>query len=166
MKTCTKCKILKSTLDFGAEKRTKTGLQSACKACQNDRGKKRYSQIKEHAKSMAKEYRQNNYTKRIEIERKSRLKNKEKYRTFRSQRQSYRNYILNEKRFLILPKELRKIYSSECFKCGSKDSQSLDHIIPLSKGGRHSIGNIMTLCISCNASKGSKTLVQWLYQGR
>jgi len=164
MKTCTKCKILKPTLDFGVEKRTKIGLQAACKACQNNRGKKRYSQIKEYAKKQATEYRNSNYQKRIEIERKSRLKNKEKYRMLRSERQSYRNYAINSRRFLILPKELKKIYSSECFKCGSNKNQSLDHIVPISRGGSHSIGNIMTLCKNCNASKGNKYLVQWLYK--
>ena len=164
MKTCTVCKIDKNISCFGVEKRTKSGFQASCKECNNLRGKERYLKIKEYAKKQAIEYRNKNYQKRIEIERKSRLKNKEKYRMLRSERQSYRNYAINSRRFLILPKELKKIYNSGCFKCGSNENQSLDHIVPISRGGNHSVGNIMTLCKNCNASKGNKYLVQWLYK--
>lgn len=34
---------------------------------------------------------------------------------------------------------------------------TIDHIIPLSKGGKHEIGNIAPCCRRCNSSKGNKT---------
>lgn len=33
---------------------------------------------------------------------------------------------------------------------------TLDHVIPLSKGGAHSIGNLAAACMPCNLEKGSK----------
>ena len=36
---------------------------------------------------------------------------------------------------------------------------TMDHVIPLSKGGEHSIENIVPACLSCNAGKGAKS---WL----
>ncbi|MEC4611819.1 HNH endonuclease [Tsukamurella tyrosinosolvens] len=35
-------------------------------------------------------------------------------------------------------------------------SASLDHIVPLSKGGEHSIGNVQLAHFSCNSQKGDK----------
>ena len=36
----------------------------------------------------------------------------------------------------------------------------IDHIIPLSKGGRSDWSNLVTACSRCNSSKGSQTLEQ------
>ena len=35
-------------------------------------------------------------------------------------------------------------------------NESLDHIIPLSKGGKHSKNNVRIICLWCNLDKGSK----------
>lgn len=44
-----------------------------------------------------------------------------------------------------------------CFWCGKKlDNYHVDHVIPISKGGRHSIGNIVISCPSCNSIKNNK----------
>lgn len=44
-----------------------------------------------------------------------------------------------------------------CLACGATHSLSLDHIVPLSKGGDNSDDNLQTLCHSCNSSKGDST---------
>ncbi len=50
----------------------------------------------------------------------------------------------------------------KCQICGrsAKDGAILhiDHIIPISKGGRTEIDNLRTLCQSCNLGKGSSVL--------
>lgn len=37
-----------------------------------------------------------------------------------------------------------------------------DHVIPLARGGRHAIGNLLPACQSCNSAKGDRLLVEWL----
>jgi 5-methylcytosine-specific restriction endonuclease McrA len=48
-----------------------------------------------------------------------------------------------------------------CAYCGESAELTREHIIPLSRGGRHSIGNLLPVCGPCNFSKGSRLLVEW-----
>lgn len=43
---------------------------------------------------------------------------------------------------------------NRCLRCGSQEQLSLDHIVPLSKGGTNDESNLQTLCRRCNSSKG------------
>ena len=53
-------------------------------------------------------------------------------------------------------------YEGMCFVCGSPDRITLDHLIPLSRGGEHSKRNCRPLCWSCNSSKRDSKLTEWL----
>lgn len=64
----------------------------------------------------------------------------------------------------ILDKEWRRLYRSPCFYCGAVDAGTVDHVIPISRGGRQSIGNLVPACGSCNSSKHDKLLVEWRYR--
>lgn len=44
-----------------------------------------------------------------------------------------------------------------CQYCGSTKHLTLDHVIPVSKGGKHTWDNIVTACESCNNRKGDRT---------
>jgi 5-methylcytosine-specific restriction endonuclease McrA len=48
-----------------------------------------------------------------------------------------------------------------CVYCGHEAKLTLDHVIPLSKGGKHSKDNVVAACLCCNDSKGNKTLEEW-----
>jgi 5-methylcytosine-specific restriction endonuclease McrA len=69
--------------------------------------------------------------------------------------------LVLDSKYVIIYKDLKKIYDEQCFNCGATENQSLDHRIPLSRGGEHKIGNMMTLCQPCNASKSSRTIMEW-----
>lgn len=45
----------------------------------------------------------------------------------------------------------------ECQYCGTKRDLTLDHVIPSSKGGQHTWGNLVTACKRCNSLKGDRT---------
>lgn len=48
-----------------------------------------------------------------------------------------------------------------CYLCGKQPKgwhRTLDHVIPLSRGGSHTPGNLRVACRSCNASKNARML--------
>ena len=62
-----------------------------------------------------------------------------------------------------IPLEVRKfVYQRDkyqCQSCGKTDQEtklSIDHIIPLSRGGSNDISNLQTLCLICNQIKNNK----------
>lgn len=63
--------------------------------------------------------------------------------------------------YAISKKEVTKLLSLPCFYCGAFGKQTLDHVIPVSRGGAHSIGNLVTACKSCNSSKQAHTIMEW-----
>jgi 5-methylcytosine-specific restriction endonuclease McrA len=56
-------------------------------------------------------------------------------------------------------------YDYLCAYCGAKPKKlTVDHIIPLSKGGRDAIGNVLPACSRCNNMKRSVLLIVWRYR--
>lgn len=55
-----------------------------------------------------------------------------------------------------------ELYDNTCIYCGSKESLSLDHIVPLNGGGAHCEDNLTVACRSCNASKNDRPLIEWI----
>ena len=58
-------------------------------------------------------------------------------------------------------------YGHRCAYCGKKiEKLTMDHVVPISRGGNHSIDNIVPACGSCNSSKHDKPLLIWMWQQR
>lgn len=46
----------------------------------------------------------------------------------------------------------------KCLKCGASEYLTIDHILPISKGGGNEASNLQTLCLACNVQKGVQTI--------
>ena len=55
---------------------------------------------------------------------------------------------------------LFKITNNKCIYCG-KTSESLDHLQPMSKGGKNITSNCVPCCLSCNGKKSDSEVLSW-----
>lgn len=52
-------------------------------------------------------------------------------------------------------------FDGKCYYCGAP-WRHIDHIVPLSRGGKHEIDNLVTACAKCNTTKHNKLLgTEW-----
>jgi 5-methylcytosine-specific restriction endonuclease McrA len=63
-------------------------------------------------------------------------------------------------------KRLCRRYDNRCFYCGSDGPLTMDHVIPISRGGRHSVGNLLPACKGCNSTKNNRTIMEWRLSDR
>lgn len=52
----------------------------------------------------------------------------------------------------------------KCMKCGATGELTVDHIVPLSKGGTNAPMNLQAMCSLCNQRKGNRS--SWLWWER
>ena len=152
-KICSVCKINQKINNFYKVSGTER-VRSNRKTCFKDYNLKN----KERKKVYDFEYRQINKKRIAKVSRKYHVSNRERARDAAHRRRSIQ---MNNGSFKIYKKELFKIYNSPCFYCGSLDKITIDHIIPISRGGTHSIGNLVAACAFCNGSKSNKFLIEW-----
>lgn len=72
-------------------------------------------------------------------------------------RQRRRARILGALKNDLTPQQWEAIkahYKHRCVYCGTRPKRlTKDHILPLSKGGNHSVDNVVPACLSCNSRK-------------
>jgi len=130
-----------------------------------------YLRNPERLSQMTTAWREANPEKVREYKRAYKLRNPDKDRQYYEQNK-WRYEISRAKRraikakasiYVITAKDVSKIMSRPCIYCGAK-AEHLEHVIPLSRGGLHSIGNLAPACAKCNLSKGAKLIVEWKYR--
>ncbi len=65
---------------------------------------------------------------------------------------------------VVIPRDLRRMQHRQrgcCFYCGERKPLTIEHLIPLARGGRDCIGNYCLVCKSCNSSKNSLLLMEY-----
>lgn len=52
-------------------------------------------------------------------------------------------------------------FDHACAYCGATGDLEVEHVVPISNGGEHHLGNIVPACHHCNSSKASKDAYTW-----
>jgi len=86
----------------------------------------------------------------------------EKGRFTRKNNKHKRRAITREGNFNLSDwKRIQDEHGNKCANCGKEGKLSIDHIIPITRGGEHVAGNIQPLCINCNSQKNQRTMEEW-----
>jgi 5-methylcytosine-specific restriction endonuclease McrA len=173
MAVCRKCERDLPQSSFGkyTNKRDGTVKVGYRKVCQTCRGKQ-IDPAKRRAATLR--WREAHPDRVYEAQRAYAKRNPDKVLAWRrAHHKSPKTYATNARRrarraaattYTVAPRDLRRLYSSPCWACGSTDQVQWDHIIPLTRGGSHGIGNALPLCKPCNCSKHGQLLAEWRYR--
>ena len=52
-------------------------------------------------------------------------------------------------------------FGYRCAYCGAETKLTMDHVVPVTMGGKTCIDNIIPACASCNSSKSNNDMVEW-----
>lgn len=157
-KTCTKCKVTKPLTDFYKQAAGKFGVQSECKPCWKVRLATDYQKNRQAVINRTAAYNIANRDAYNERRRKNHLERPELYLGAAQRRRARKNA---GGVFRISNQELGRLYKKSCFYCGSTNEITMDHVVPLVRGGRHSIGNLVAACATCNKSKNYRFITEW-----
>ncbi len=180
LKRCSGCGENKDKNTFHKNKKRKDGLQPFCKECAEKYDKEYREKNKEKKRAYRREYYIKNQKQERANEKKYRLKNKDqikayqkKYRESEEGKKSFKKSNLKY-RARIKGATPSNFHAAEVFqrdgyicqncRCKTRPDfkntvhpkyPNLDHIIPLSKGGDHSMRNTQCLCRDCNIKKNN-----------
>lgn len=157
MKICQTCGVEKDLSKFSKSSSNKDFHQHKCKDCfaswyltnRNKRLLKDKQNYLVNKDAICKRKRDNYYLDPL----KSNLKE-----------QKRRAQKLSNGIYKITTKEFKKLKNQNCFYCGSYNQIEIDHVLPISRGGTHSVGNLVSACLKCNRSKKDKTIMEWRNQ--
>jgi len=163
LKTCKQCKIEKeiSAFSFVDKTRRPNLLRLNCNKCRNIENLKRISLkrvVENKERKSHKIYTDEEKRLRVnEFNRLWRINNPEKWK-FANRMGRHRRRALGA---ICSTEWIAKVSMlgnkcQSCFKTEPEIKITIDHIIPVSKGGTNSIDNLQPLCMKCNQKKHAK----------
>jgi 5-methylcytosine-specific restriction endonuclease McrA len=184
-KRCPGCQQVKCRRAFGRSLGMRDGLQPYCRECR--RAKQRESESRPWLRDDYKEaHRIKNNPLRKAYYEANREKYREHSRAYHEanrdkHREQMRDYQRNNREAFTVRnanrhaqkakaggsftlqdwEALKAYYDYTCLRCGRQEPEielTIDHVVPLSQGGRNSIENLQPLCRACNLSKHAKTI--------
>jgi 5-methylcytosine-specific restriction endonuclease McrA len=185
LKTCAVCRAELSRSEFHKDKTKKDGLVSTCKPCAKARATEWYLANPERAKEARRGWDSRNRDHLNALRKQQRKDNPERFRAKRERLDKGRQ-AENVKRWVENNRDRRRMHALahqnkrrhapgtgftaddvlrllheqnfECVACRAsvQEKRHVDHIVPLSRGGRNDLDNIQILCPPCNLCKRAR----------
>ena len=180
MRFCHTCCVIKLLEEFYNHKKCQHGKSSICKSCKMEQDRSYRKENRERIRAYQREYRKKNKIKVDAWQSKYRATNREeiharlaawKANHIEKVRDWGRTSFKKRRALIRKAKHVERvsldiIYQRDyglCSLCHTKvrrEDASLDHIIPLSKGGDHTYQNCALAHMRCNSSKGNGNKIQ------
>lgn len=146
MKRCSNCGDWKAFTSFHKRKELKDGHRSVCKEC------------RKHENPSAKVRMANHYAANPETKKMTDRKYRETHKDEIKVRNKVNHALRKTTGHLTgdVWRSIVKKHDGRCARCGLKLGMDLtvDHVVPVSKGGPNFSSNLQPLCGSCNSKKG------------
>lgn len=133
LKYCGTCRTVKPLSDFSHLRKYSDGYNCSCKDCKNHANRVTYKKLVDNGTGKA-------YYANLQHARRAALHGS------------------------FTPEQWQRCcsyFNQECAYCGSFESLTVEHIIPVSKFGANKIYNIIPACPTCNYSKNDKDILEW-----
>lgn len=120
---------------------------------------RKYAELhRERIAQLHREWVLKNRPKRKEVQRKYREKNRDQIAAHTEARRARisSGYLTGREW-----QQIKELYNYTCLCCGRKEPEidlHMDHVVPLSLGGKYEASNIQPLCRSCNSMKNTKII--------
>lgn len=152
-------------LSYAQSKEWRSRNREKVKQYAREKSRLYYADNKEKLKARSAQYRRRNPNYAMAAYWKNRSKilewvrnNRDRVNVYREQRRvAERGGKLNGAAWTAI----KQLFSYRCVSCGTPGNIkpiTMDHIVPVSKGGTHSSNNVQPLCRSCNSKKYSKII--------
>lgn len=187
-KLCCRCKATKSIDEFYKNATRRDGISSFCKVCAAQYGATYRSQNPEKVREGRRDWKARNPDKVKEMDKRHRNLHLEdrharhsawRIRNIDSVRERHKEWQKNNSERIREYENNRRArelsaggdvslaewldlcekYGNKCLCCKRDDVKlSMDHVVPISRGGSNTIDNIQPLCKPCNSKKYTKTI--------
>lgn len=171
-RTCSECNLRLPITDFHKDKNATDGYRSKCKKCRITKVKKWYLENQKRQSGREKARRRSNPEKYAEKEALRYEKDREKRIALATEhshlRKARKKKAKTERGITKLA--LRRKFGSKCYYCGiemdfsvgsgrkfNRKMATIEHLVPLARGGEHTWENTVLACRHCNISKNAKT---------
>lgn len=175
-RVCKRCGIPQELEQFDVDRRSKTGRRADCKTCRGSYMKTYYVNNADSRKQYMRERLASNpdHVRALDSARYIRDKDRRVALATEASHVRRSRILGREHDEGITAKRLRKIHGDRCVYCGTEldfgrytlktrpsTQATIEHIIPIARGGTHTWTNCTLACLRCNLSKNSRTVDEW-----
>lgn len=177
LRICKVCAEPKGLAEFHKDKNATGGYRAQCKPCRNAYMSTYYDANREARSAYEQDRRTNqaDHMRALDMARYERNKDKRIALACDGVRTRRARLLETEVDPKVTARALRSIHGDSCCYCGidmdfnrgtrgagiARNRATLEHILPLSRGGTHTFSNTSLACHRCNVSKNAKTLDEW-----
>ena len=158
-KHCHLCNETKISSEFYKKKSSIDGLQTCCKICTRNQNRRNYHSNIEQSRKRVREQSRKTYSTeegrdRLRKNAKRWVKsNPEKVKAIKHNRRAESVGRLDPEKW----KSRLDYYGGRCVYCRTDKNITIEHRIPISRGGTNLASNLVPACSTCNCRKNNKT---------